>query len=364
MSFTVVLVFILVAALAAANGSNDVPKGVATLAGAGVTKYRTAILWGTVTTLAGCLCSLALADRMTKLFSAGIVTAEPTDAFAVAVLAGAVAWVALATVLRLPVSTTHALIGALLGAGMLLASDSIAWSAIPEKLIIPLLVSIGIAYAISLILALVFNRGAASKPPTAEPQATAGPAAPATPAGENGAVLAAERVSAGPTTAGENPAGENPAGRVLAAAHWLTSGATGFARGLNDTPKIVAIGAFALVPAGMTTWQIMLLVSGAMALGSLTGGMRLAQRLGEGVIRMNHREGFMANITTASLVGLGAGYGLPMSTTHTSTGAIAGSAGANLSRLSGKTLRHFLIAWLVTPPFAAAVAALVFLVAR
>ncbi|MEU3226661.1 inorganic phosphate transporter [Streptomyces sp. NPDC006976] len=359
MSFTVVLVFILVAALAAANGSNDVPKGVATLAGAGVTKYRTAIVWGTVTTLAGCLCSLALADRMTKLFSAGIVTAEPTDAFAVAVLAGAVAWVALATVLRLPVSTTHALIGALLGAGMLLASDSIAWSAIPEKLIIPLLVSIGIAYAISLVLALVFNRGAASKPPTTEPEATTGPASPATPAGEGGAVLAAERVNAAPTTATEPPAG-----RVLAAAHWLTSGATGFARGLNDTPKIVAIGAFALVPAGMTTWQIMLLVSGAMALGSLTGGMRLAQRLGEGVIRMNHRAGFIANITTATLVGLGAGYGLPMSTTHTSTGAIAGSAGANLSRLSGKTLRHFLIAWLVTPPFAAAVAALVFLVAR
>lgn len=207
MSFTVVLVFILVAALAAANGSNDVPKGVATLAGAGVTKYRTAIVWGTVTTLAGCLCSQALADRMTKLFSAGIVTAEPTDAFAVAVLAGTVAWVALATVLRLPVSTTHALIGALLGAGMLLASDSIAWSAIPEKLIIPLLVSIGIAYAISLVLALVFNRGAASKPPTTEQEATTAPASPATPAGESGALLAAERVSASPATATEPPPG-------------------------------------------------------------------------------------------------------------------------------------------------------------
>jgi inorganic phosphate transporter, PiT family len=114
----------------------------------------------------------------------------------------------------------------------------------------------------------------------------------------------------------------------------------------------------------MTTWQVVLLVAGAMAVGSLTGGMRVAERLGEGVIRMNHKEGFLANLTTATLVGLGAGYGLPMSTTHTSTGAIAGSAGADVGRLSGKTLRDFLMAWIVTPPFAAAVAAVVFLIAR
>ncbi|MFE2554798.1 inorganic phosphate transporter [Streptomyces sp. NPDC059352] len=357
MSFTVVLVFILVAALAAANGSNDVPKGVATLAGAGVTNYRTAIMWGTATTLVGCVCSLALADKMTKLFSKGIVTAEPTEAFAVAVLAGAVSWVALATVLRLPVSTTHALIGALLGAGLLLASDSIAWSAIPQKLLIPLLTSIGVAYGISLILALVVGRFSGRK---ATPAAGTGEQAKPTATGDGGAVLAAERVATQTAEATEPTTGS----RVLTAAHWLTSGATGFARGLNDTPKIVAIGAFALIPAGMTTWQIMILVAAAMAVGSLTGGMRIAQRLGEGVIKMNHKEGFLANLTTATLVGLGAGYGLPMSTTHTSTGAIAGSAGPNLSRLSGKTLRHFLIAWLVTPPFAAAVAAVVFLVVR
>lgn len=361
MSFTVVLVFVLVAALAAANGSNDVPKGVATLAGAGVAKYRTAILWGTVTTLVGCVCSLALADKMTKLFSKGIVTAEPTEAFAVAVLAGAVSWVALATVLRLPVSTTHALVGALLGAGMLLASDSIAWSAVPQKLIVPLLTSIGVAYAVSLVLALVFNRPSRKEPAPATDTETSGPGAvDGSVDGDSGTVLTTEHT----TTETAESAPVQGGNRALTAAHWLTSGATGFARGLNDTPKIVAIGAFALLPAGMTTWQIMLLVAGAMAVGSLTGGMRVAQRLGEGVIRMDHKEGFLANITTATLVGLGAGYGLPMSTTHTSTGAIAGSAGANLSRLSGTTLKHFLIAWLVTPPFAAAVAAGVFLVVR
>jgi PiT family inorganic phosphate transporter len=356
MSLTTVLVFVLVAVLAAVNGSNDVPKGVATLAGAGVTKYRTAILWGTITTLVGCVCSLALASKMTKLFSSGIVTAKPTNAFAVAVLVGAASWVALATVLRLPVSTTHALLGGLLGAGLLMSSGSVAWDAVPGKLITPLLLSIGVAYGISLVLALVFGR--VGRRPSAQAEPATPVAAPAGPDPTAGGVSVLESTEAPAQLTEQAP---HP---VLTAAHWLTSGATGFARGLNDTPKMVAIGAFALVPAGMKTWQIMLLVAAAMAAGSIVGGMRVAESLGEGVVKMNHKEGFLANLTTAALVGMGAGYGLPMSTTHVSTGAIAGSAGPNLSRVSGRTLRNFLIAWLVTPPFAAGVAALVYLIAR
>jgi PiT family inorganic phosphate transporter len=148
------------------------------------------------------------------------------------------------------------------------------------------------------------------------------------------------------------------------AAHWLTSGATGFARGLNDAPKIVAVGAFALVPAGLTSGQILAVVTAAMAAGSLLGGMRLARRLGEGVVRMSHAEGFKANLATAVLVGLAAHRGLPLSTTHVSTGAIAGAAGRRLGRLSGRTLRDFVLAWTVTPAVAAAVAAGVFAVVR
>ncbi|MGH9214676.1 MAG: inorganic phosphate transporter [Acidimicrobiales bacterium] len=105
-----VLVFTLL--LAAANGSNDDPKGVATLGGAGVTGYRHALAWGVITTMAGSEISVHLAAGLTKLFWTGIVTARPTPAFAVSVLVGATAWVVLATVTRLPVSTTHALAAA------------------------------------------------------------------------------------------------------------------------------------------------------------------------------------------------------------------------------------------------------------
>ncbi|TKA02946.1 inorganic phosphate transporter [Actinacidiphila oryziradicis] len=64
------------------------------------------------------------------------------------------------------------------------------------------------------------------------------------------------------------------------------------------------------------------------------------------------------------MVGLGALQGLPMSTTHVSIGAISGTAGTDLSRIKKKTVRDFAIAWLIAPPFAAAVAAVAYLCAE
>lgn len=114
----------------------------------------------------------------------------------------------------------------------------------------------------------------------------------------------------------------------------------------------------------MSITGVLLTVALAMAVGSLVGGLRVAQRLGEGVVQMSHIEGFKANLTTSVLVGLGATQGLPMSTTHVSTGAIAGAAGRDVARLNRKTLRDFAIAWTVTPIVAAVIAIAVFLLAR
>jgi len=118
-------IFILLALFAAANGANDVSKGVATLAGSGITRYRTAILWGAATTLAGSLVSGLFAARMLKLFTSEIVAAPPTPAFTLAIICGAAGWVAIATITKLPVSTTHAIIGSLLGAGVLHAPTTV-----------------------------------------------------------------------------------------------------------------------------------------------------------------------------------------------------------------------------------------------
>lgn len=101
----------------------------------------------------------------------------------------------------------------------------------------------------------------------------------------------------------------------------------------------------------------------AMLAGALIAGRRVARRLGEDVVALDHAEGLKANVTTALLVGVGASHGLPMSTTHVSTGAIAGIAGTRTSRLNLSTLRDFALAWTLTPLTAGVLAAATYLVA-
>jgi inorganic phosphate transporter, PiT family len=282
-----VLILVLIGVLAAVNGANDVSKGVATLRGSGLAGYRTAIFWGAFTTLAGCLLSAALAHSMLKVFTAGTISQPPTMAFEAAALIGVISWVLFATVMRLPVSTTHGLLGALIGAGLLFAPQAISWKVIGQRLVIPLLVSIVIAYGISALANYLERRSR---------RAPARPAA----------------------------AGERRSLFGLDGLHWLSAGGVGFARGLNDTPKIVALGV--AVQSVDVIW-LFVLVAGAMFAGSLVAGSRVAKVLAEDLVSMNPREGFTANITTALLVGFGANLGLPMSTTHVSTGAIAGISG-------------------------------------
>jgi PiT family inorganic phosphate transporter len=92
---------------------------------------------------------------------------------------------------------------------------------------------------------------------------------------------------------------------TITLAHWLTSGLTSLVRGLNDTPKIVALGAFGLVPTSSDPRWLVGAVAAAMALGGVVAGMRVARSLGERVVPMDHAEGFRANLATAALVGLG-----------------------------------------------------------
>src|SRR5205085_4348248 len=114
--------------LAYSNGANDNFKGVATLFGSGTCTYRRALAWATLTTLAGSLLALYLAGGLVESFKGkglvpDAVTRQP--AFLLAVSLGAALTVLLATRIGMPVSTTHALTGGLVGAGLLAAAGEV-----------------------------------------------------------------------------------------------------------------------------------------------------------------------------------------------------------------------------------------------
>jgi inorganic phosphate transporter, PiT family len=153
---TTALLFLATLFVAYANGANDNFKGVATLYGSGAANYRGAIALATVTTFAGSVCSVYLAATLVHVFSGqglvpSAVAASPD--FLLAVAAGAGAAVILPTLLGMPVSTTHALTGALAGTGLLAAGTQLDFSHLGSAFVAPLLP--GPAAAGALIYVLV-----------------------------------------------------------------------------------------------------------------------------------------------------------------------------------------------------------------
>jgi inorganic phosphate transporter, PiT family len=142
--------------------------------------------------------------------------------------------------------------------------------------------------------------------------------------------------------------------------HWLTSGATSFFRGMNDTPKILALGVLAAAATGIATEWFFLLVALAMGLGSYIAGRRVTETLAGRVTTIRHDDGFAANLVTSALVAIASFHALPVSTTHVSTGAITG-LGARKADVRWKMVRHMTVAWVVTLPVAGIIAGLAYL---
>ncbi len=158
-----------------------------------------------------------------------------------------------------------------------------------------------------------------------------------------------------------------PKEKVWIALHWLSSGVTSFARGLNDVPKIAAflIMATMLAPelsghleASRVGWSIALITL-VMGVGCLWGGYRVLQLLAHRVTPLDAGTGLAANIGTALLVLTASPLGIPVSTTHVSTGALLGVRWMEGTKpRQGDALKLILFGWVITLPIAALLAAI------
>ena len=310
------IVWVLVLAVcfvAFTNGANANFKGVASLYGSGTTSLRRAALWGTLTTFAGSVAALFITRGMLAAFSGrGIVpdalVAEPE--FVCSVALGAAFTSFFATRLGFPVSTTHALVGALVGAG-LAGSGEVRFAALGKNFVYP----------------LVFS--------------------PVASAAAGAAVYALLRLCR------LAPDHRTP---ILDRLHFLSTGAASFARGVNDTPKMAAL--LVVVPSFDLHWGF-LLVAVTIALGGLLDITRVAETLGKKITGMNAGQGFAASLVTAGLVTTASLHSLPVSTTHVSVGSLTGM-GFSAGRAHGRKVAEILLAWITTVPCGAVLAALAY----
>jgi inorganic phosphate transporter, PiT family len=146
--------------------------------------------------------------------------------------------------------------------------------------------------------------------------------------------------------------------RLVDIGHFLSAGAVSFARGLNDTPKLVALS---LAGGALDFPWTIALVASAMAFGGLFHAQEVAQTVSKHITAMDPSQGFLANMVTSFLVIFASRWGLPVSTTHISCGALFGIGVAN-GQARWNVIRTILMAWLLTLPIAALSAGLIYAV--
>ena len=353
-------VIVLAAGVAFANGTNDISKGIATLVGSGVSNFRVAVLWGTVWTVAGGLLAAFVSQGLVATFSGKGFLHQPISGFGflASVALGAAAWVLFASRTGLPVSTTHSIAGALAGAAIAAqGAGALHWANFARKIALPLalspLVSIGLIYAISPLLARAVAR--------AEGYCVCLERRGSVPVLSPGGAMTLSSVAVAPMAAPGEVCDASPAVTarlsVLDGLHWLSSALTSFARGLNDTPKIVALGVAASAVLAIDGTSFYVLVALFIGAGSLIGGFRVTETLARKVTPMTPGEGFAANLVTTLLVGFASIYSLPVSTTQVSSSAIIGIGLRRGGRgVHWAKVREVLLAWTVTLPASALVA--------
>jgi PiT family inorganic phosphate transporter len=302
------------------NGFHDTANSIATSVSTRALSPRVAVLTSAVLNFAGAFVSLKVAATVAK----GIVDPEAiTLKIILAGLVGAITWNLITWYLGLPSSSSHALIGGMIGSAAAAAGfDVVQWRGLYEKVLLPSLAApfLGAVGAAAIMLALLW------------------------------------------TIRKAHPGIVN---RVFRRLQLVSGGFVAFTHGTNDAQKTMGIITLALVASGhidadnfhVPIWVIVCAAS-AMAAGTYAGGWRIIKTLGQRVAKLDPPQGFAAQTSCATVLWLTAHYGFPVSTTHTISGSVLGAgATRRFSAVRWGVAGNILVAWLLTIPCAGLVGA-------
>jgi inorganic phosphate transporter, PiT family len=303
------------------NGFHDTANAIATVVSTRVLSLRTAILMAAVLNVVGALTGTAVA----KTVGAGLVdTNAVTQTVVLSALVGAIVWNLITWYFGIPSSSSHALIGGLLGAGAAHAGGLGVWEWSGIRKVIEGLVGspiIGFFGGFLLIVAVSW------------------------------------------LTYRLKPA---VATRLFRGLQLVSSAFMAFSHGSNDAQKTMGILTLALFTAGridtfaVPTW-IILLAAIAMGLGTAAGGKRIIHTMGDKIIRLQPIHGFCAETAAASVIFYASHIGFPVSTTHVISSAIMGVGSARgRSAVRWGVARQIVMAWILTIPACALVAAVAY----
>jgi len=326
LGFTPLLIFLIVVALAFdfLNGLHDAANSIATIVATRVLPPFAAVAWAAFFNF---IAFLFFGLQVAKTVGAGLI--EPnliTDGLIFSALMGAIVWNLLTWWAAIPSSSSHALIGGLVGAGLAKAgTDAVIWTGL-NKTLAAIVLSPGTGFLLALLLVLIVSWAFIKFTPFAV----------------DGVFRKMQFVSASLYSLGH---------------------------GGNDAQKTMGIIAGLLIAHGMgpasgefhvPLW-VVLSCQAAMGLGTLFGGWRIVNTMGSKITRLTPMQGFCAETGGAITLFAATSLGVPVSTTHTITGAIVGvGAARRVSAVRWGIARRIVTAWVITIPAAAAISALTY----
>ena len=305
------------------NGFHDAANAIATSISTRALTPRVALLLAAVMNFVGAFLGTKVAKTVFSVLEPP--SGEHALVVVFAALAGAITWNLITWYFGLPSSSSHALIGGLVGAG-LAGSVSVQWHSVVEKVIIPMLLSPVVGGLLAFLLTVAI-------------------------------LWAFKNSRPGPTNRG------------FRIAQSVSASAMALGHGLQDAQKTMGVIVLALVTGGYQEdfdipWWVVVLSAGAISLGTYSGGWRIMRTLGRRIIHIDPPRGFAAESVAASVLYTTAYvFEAPISTTQAITGSIMG-AGATQGRKAVRwnVAANLLVAWVLTIPMAGLVAALVYYV--